>query len=172
MGGLRCSECTCPLCTSERTHSLCPLINAFNKTCHSCMYYASAAPRIYSVSVCRPLHAAAQYEQAREFYRLFLGLKLLQFVRVLGHARFPSLAYLHFWPTRVVAPLNVSVGVQWNPSIAATLGEQHLGRYKCIGVVFIEGGSVCSFGTWIPGRYTEVAFIQGWPPRGVPLYTL
>ncbi len=21
----------------------------------------------------------------------------------------------------------------------------------------------CSFGTWIPGRYTEVAFIQGWP---------
>ena len=31
----------------------------------------------------------------------------------------------------------VSVGVQWNRSIAATLGEQHLGRY--IGVVFIEG---------------------------------
>ncbi len=21
----------------------------------------------------------------------------------------------------------------------------------------------CLFGTWIPGRYTEVAFIQGWP---------
>ncbi len=30
----------------------------------------------------------------------------------------------------------------------------------------------CSFGTWVPGRYTEVAFIQGWPLRGVPLYTL
>ncbi len=23
----------------------------------------------------------------------------------------------------------------------------------------------CSFGTWVPGRYTE-----GWPLRGVPLY--
>ncbi len=29
----------------------------------------------------------------------------------------------------------------------------------------------CSFGTWVPGRYTEVAFIQGWLLRGVPLYT-
>ncbi len=26
----------------------------------------------------------------------------------------------------------------------------------------------CSFGTWVPGRYTEVAFIQGWLLRGVP----
>ena len=24
----------------------------------------------------------------------------------------------------------------------------------------------CSFGTWVPGRYTEVAFIQGWALRG------
>ncbi len=32
--------------------------------------------------------------------------------------------------------------------------------------------TTCSFGTWIPGRYTEVAFIQGWPLRGVPLYIL
>ncbi len=56
--------------------------------------------------------------------------------------------------------------VQWNPSIAATLGEQHFGRY--IEVAFIEGlfCTNCSFGTWIPGRYTEVAFIQGWPLRG------
>ncbi len=29
----------------------------------------------------------------------------------------------------------------------------------------------CSFGTWVPGRYTEVGFIQGWPLRGVPLNT-
>ncbi len=60
---------------------------------------------------------------------------------------------------------------QWNPSIAATLGEQHFGRY--IGVAFIEGLFLytnCSFGTWVPGRYTEVAFIQGWQLRGVPLY--
>ncbi len=25
----------------------------------------------------------------------------------------------------------------------------------------------CSFGTWVPGCFTEVAFIQGWPLRGV-----
>ncbi len=55
-------------------------------------------------------------------------------------------------------------------SIAATLGEQHFGRY--IGVAFIEGlfCTNCSFGTWVPGRYTEVAIIQGWPLRGAPLY--
>ncbi len=41
-----------------------------------------------------------------------------------------------------------------------------------IGVAFIEGlfCTNCSFGTWVPGRYIEVAFIQGWPLRGVPLY--
>ncbi len=55
--------------------------------------------------------------------------------------------------------------LKWNPSIAATLGEQNVSR--CIGVVFIEG-LFC--GTWVPGCYTEVAFIQGWPLRGVPLY--
>ena len=58
--------------------------------------------------------------------------------------------------------------LQWNPSIAATLGGKHFGRY--IGVAFIEGVHNRSFGTWVPGRYTEVAFIQGWPLRGVPLY--
>ncbi len=42
------------------------------------------------------------------------------------------------------------------PSIAATLGEQHVGRY--IGVVLYTN---CSFGTWIPGRYTEVAVKRG-----------
>ena len=41
-----------------------------------------------------------------------------------------------------------------------------------IGVAFIEGlfCTNCSFGTWVPGRYIEVAFIQGWPLRGVLLY--
>ncbi len=37
-----------------------------------------------------------------------------------------------------------------------------------IGVAFIEG-LFCiqtSLGIWIPGRYTEVAFIQGWPLKG------
>ncbi len=52
--------------------------------------------------------------------------------------------------------------IQWNPSIAATLGEQNVGRY--IGVAFIEGlfcTQSCSFGTWVPGRYTEVAVKRG-----------
>ncbi len=44
---------------------------------------------------------------------------------------------------------------------------------RYIGVAFIEGlfCTHCSFGTWVPGRYTEVTFIQGWPLRGVPLYS-
>ncbi len=59
--------------------------------------------------------------------------------------------------------------LQWNSSIAATLGGNFFGRY--IGVAFIKGlYTNCSFGTWIPGRYTEVTFIHGWPLRGVPLY--
>ncbi len=58
--------------------------------------------------------------------------------------------------------------LQWNPSIAATLGEHNFGLY--IGVAFIEG-LFCTQSVHLgPGRYTEVAFIQGWPLRGVPLY--
>ncbi len=51
--------------------------------------------------------------------------------------------------------------IQWNPSIAATLGEQHFGRY--IGVAFIEGlfCTNCSFGTWVPGRYIAVGLYSG-----------
>ena len=63
--------------------------------------------------------------------------------------------------------------VQWNPSLAATLGEQHFGRY--IGEAFIEGLFVYtnySFRTWVPGRYIAVGLIQGWPIRGVPLYSV
>ena len=47
--------------------------------------------------------------------------------------------------------------LQWNPSIAATIGEQNVGRY--IGVVFIEG-LFCTQTVHLgpgPGRYTEVA---------------
>ncbi len=63
--------------------------------------------------------------------------------------------------------------LQWNPSIAATLGEQNVDLY--IGVAFIEGLFVHKVFIWdrVPGCYTEVAFIQGWPIgplRGVPLY--
>ncbi len=58
--------------------------------------------------------------------------------------------------------------LQWNLSIAATLGEQHFGRYIEVAVVVLYTN--CSFEIWVPGRYTEVAFIQGWPLRGVLLY--
>ena len=59
--------------------------------------------------------------------------------------------------------------IQWNPSIVATLGEQHFGRY--IGVAFIEG----LFGTQTvhlgPGclAFIEVGVIQRWALTGVPL---
>ncbi len=64
--------------------------------------------------------------------------------------------------------------MQWNLSIAATLGEQHFGRH--IGVAFIEGLFCtqlnCSFwdlGAWTLYRSWPI-IIQGWPLREVPLY--
>ncbi len=53
------------------------------------------------------------------------------------------------------------------PSIAATLREQHFRGGLYWGVVLYTN---CSFVTWVPGCYIAVAFIQGWPLRGVPLY--
>ncbi len=48
--------------------------------------------------------------------------------------------------------------IQWNPSIAATLREQNVGRY--IGVAFIEG----LFGTQIVQLGPVfLAVIQRWP---------
>ncbi len=60
--------------------------------------------------------------------------------------------------------LAMATSGEWNPSIAATLGEQRFGRY--IGVAFIlYRGLFCTqtvhFGTWVPGRYTEVAVERG-----------
>ncbi len=53
--------------------------------------------------------------------------------------------------------------LQWNPSIAATMGNNILAAIW--GWPLLRGCFVhkinCSFGTWVPGRYTEVAFIQG-----------
>ncbi len=63
------------------------------------------------------------------------------------------------------------VHVQWNLSIAATLGEQHFGRY--IGVAFIEGlfcTQTVHLGPGCLAVISRLAFIQGWPLRGVPLY--
>ncbi len=53
--------------------------------------------------------------------------------------------------------------LQWNPSIATTLGEHNFGRY--IGWPLLRGCFAHKFGTWVPGRYTEVAGVAG-----VPLY--
>ncbi len=61
--------------------------------------------------------------------------------------------------------------LQWNPSIAATLGEQNFGRY--IGVAFIEGLFCTQTVHMGPGF---LAVIQRWPlfrggrsVRGFPL---
>ncbi len=48
--------------------------------------------------------------------------------------------------------------IQWNPSIAATLGEQHFGRY--IGVAFIEG-LFCTQTVHLGPGFRAV--IQRWP---------
>ena len=48
--------------------------------------------------------------------------------------------------------------IQWNPSIAATLEEQHFGRY--IGVTFIEGLFCTQTVHLGPGF---LAVIQRWP---------
>ncbi len=62
--------------------------------------------------------------------------------------------------------------VQWNAyAFKASLGEQNFGRY--IRVAFIKG-LFCTQTVHLGSGFlavTEVAFIQGWPLRGVPLYT-
>ena len=56
-----------------------------------------------------------------------------------------------------------AIVVQWNPSIAATLGEQHFGRYT--GVAFIEGlfctQTVCLGPGCLRGRYIAVGLYSG-----------
>ncbi len=67
---------------------------------------------------------------------------------------------------------NTVLGIQWNPSIAATLGEQHFGRYTEV-VAFIEGlfcTQTVHLGPECLAVISQLAFIQGWPLRGVPLY--
>ncbi len=55
--------------------------------------------------------------------------------------------------------------LQWNSSIAATLGELNFGRYNeglfCTKLKLF----IWDLGSW---PLYEVAFIQGWPLRGVP----
>ncbi len=53
------------------------------------------------------------------------------------------------------------IHVQWNPSIAATLGEQNLGRY--IGAAFIEGLFCIHIWDLDSWQLYRGGFIQGWP---------
>ncbi len=61
--------------------------------------------------------------------------------------------------------VRASALVQWNPSIAASLGEQHFGRY--IGVAFIEGlfwyTKTVHLGPGCLAVILQLAFIQ-WCP--------
>ncbi len=64
-------------------------------------------------------------------------------------------------------------GIQWNPFIAATSGEQHFGPYT--EVAFIERLFLytnCSFGTLVPGRYITVGLYSGVAFKRVPLLTV
>ncbi len=65
----------------------------------------------------------------------------------------------------------IQIVIRWNSSIAATFGEQHFGRY--IEVAFIEGlfcAQTVHLGPGCLAVILQLAFFQGWPLRGVPLY--
>ncbi len=81
-----------------------------------------------------------------------------------------QLEYTHTVSFIAVAMPQGTTRIQWNPSIAAILGEQHFGRY--IGVGFIEGlfcTQTVHLGPGCLAVISQLAFIQGWPLRGVPL---
>ena len=61
--------------------------------------------------------------------------------------------------------------MQWNPSITDTFGEQSFGRYT--EVAFVEGlfcVHTLHLGPVYLAVISQLAFLQGWPLRGVPLY--
>ena len=63
--------------------------------------------------------------------------------------------------------------VQWNPSITDTFGEQSFGRYT--EVAFVEGlfcVQTLHLGPVYLAVISQLAVLQGWPLRGVPLYNL
>ena len=60
--------------------------------------------------------------------------------------------------------------IQWNPSITDTFGEQSFGRYT--EVAFVEGlfcVQTLHLGPVYLAVISQLAFLQGWPLRGVPL---
>ena len=96
------------------------------------------------------------------------ALLLLILQHDLSHHASELIAHAHFLLLRRLLLLETPFQlrpcflIQWNPSIAATQGEQHFGRY--IGVAFIEvlfcTQTVHSFGTWVPGHYAEVPLFR------------
>ena len=59
----------------------------------------------------------------------------------------------------------------WNPSITDTFEEQSFGRYT--EVAFVEGLfciQTLHLGPVYLAVISQLAFLQGWPLRGVPLY--
>ena len=66
--------------------------------------------------------------------------------------------------------LNIHNVLQWNPSITDTFGEQSFGRYTEVAVV---EGLFCVQALHLEPVYlaviSQLAFLQGWPLRGVPL---
>ena len=78
-----------------------------------------------------------------------------------------------FEPTRPVMRMPVWIiesVVQWDPFITDTFGEQSFGRYT--EVAFVEG-LFCVQNLHLGPVYlaviSQLAFLQGWPLRGVPL---
>ncbi len=90
-----------------------------------------------------------------------------------------STAYIEHFSWRIVNPQTKTAKInclknfalQWNPSIAATLGEQNFGCY--IGVAFIEGLFCTQTVRLIPGF---LAVIQRWSgvavKRGSTVYSI
>ena len=63
--------------------------------------------------------------------------------------------------------------IQWNPSITDTFGEQSFGRYT--EVAFVEGlfcVQTLHLGPEYLAVISQLAFLQGWPLSGVPLYII
>ena len=66
--------------------------------------------------------------------------------------------------------INFADYIQWDPFITDTFGEQSFGRYT--EVAFVEG-LFCVQNLHLGPVYvaviSQLAFLQGWPLRGVPL---
>ncbi len=88
--------------------------------------------------------------------------------------QFGSIAFVLWWevPFKIAIYSHIKdLKIQWNPSIAATLGERNVGHY--IGAAFIEGLFCTQIVHLGPGFLAVIQRwpfnIEGWPLRGFPL---